>query len=77
MSASLMPGSDDSSLARVAPCTFNRFPCVGAPSRPGRVGPDSTSGRRLGTGRGDNYAYVVVDDASRDAVVIDPANPDE
>jgi hydroxyacylglutathione hydrolase len=25
----------------------------------------------------DNYAYVVVDDKSKDAVIIDPANPVE
>ncbi|KAH8790271.1 hydroxyacylglutathione hydrolase [Hyaloscypha finlandica] len=29
------------------------------------------------TGTGDNYAYLVVDDKSKDAVIIDPANPDE
>ncbi|KAI0422181.1 beta-lactamase-like protein [Xylaria grammica] len=29
------------------------------------------------TGTSDNYAYLVIDDKSRDAVVIDPANPDE
>ncbi|KAI0914084.1 hydroxyacylglutathione hydrolase [Ustulina deusta] len=29
------------------------------------------------TGTSDNYAYLVVDDKSRDAVIIDPANPDE
>jgi hydroxyacylglutathione hydrolase len=31
----------------------------------------------IGTGTGDNYAYLVVDDKSKDAVIIDPANPDE
>jgi len=30
-----------------------------------------------GTGKSDNYAYLVVDDKSKDAVIIDPANPDE
>ena len=25
----------------------------------------------------DNYAYLVIDDKSKDAVIIDPANPDE
>lgn len=30
-----------------------------------------------GTGSSDNYAYLVVDDKSKDAVIIDPANPDE
>ncbi|TAQ89607.1 Hydroxyacylglutathione hydrolase [Chlorociboria aeruginascens] len=29
------------------------------------------------TGSSDNYAYLVVDDKTKDAVVIDPANPDE
>ncbi|KAH8891347.1 Metallo-hydrolase/oxidoreductase [Thozetella sp. PMI_491] len=28
-------------------------------------------------GKGDNYAYLVVDDKSKDAVIIDPANPPE
>ena len=31
----------------------------------------------VGTGSSDNYAYLVVDDKSKDAVIIDPANPDE
>ncbi|KAI9790701.1 MAG: Cytoplasmic glyoxalase II [Peltula sp. TS41687] len=29
------------------------------------------------TGSHDNYAYLVVDEASKDAVIIDPANPEE
>ncbi|KAI1435983.1 beta-lactamase-like protein [Xylaria sp. CBS 124048] len=29
------------------------------------------------TGTSDNYAYLVIDDKSKDAVIIDPANPDE
>ncbi|KAH8812056.1 beta-lactamase-like protein [Xylogone sp. PMI_703] len=29
------------------------------------------------TGTSDNYAYLVTDDATKDAVVIDPASPDE
>lgn len=29
------------------------------------------------TGKSDNYAYLLVDDQSKDAVIIDPANPDE
>lgn len=32
---------------------------------------------KSGTGSSDNYAYLVVDDKSKDAVIIDPANPDE
>ena len=28
-------------------------------------------------GTSNNYAYLVVDDQSRDAVIIDPANPPE
>jgi len=30
-----------------------------------------------GTGSHDNYAYLVVDDKSKDAVIIDPAHPTE
>jgi len=30
-----------------------------------------------GTGSSNNYAYLVVDDKSKDAVIIDPANPSE
>ncbi len=30
-----------------------------------------------GTGSHDNYAYLLVDDQSKDAVIIDPANPEE
>jgi len=29
------------------------------------------------TGSGDNYAYLVTDDVTRDAMIVDPANPDE
>lgn len=28
-------------------------------------------------GSSNNYAYLVVDDKTKDAVIIDPANPDE
>ena len=31
----------------------------------------------LGEGTSNNYAYLVVDDKSKDAVIIDPANPPE
>lgn len=31
----------------------------------------------LGVGSSNNYAYLVVDDKSKDAVIIDPANPPE
>lgn len=31
----------------------------------------------VGEGSGNNYAYLVVDDKSKDAVIIDPANPSE
>lgn len=31
----------------------------------------------IGTGKSDNYAYLVVDDKSKDAVIVDPANPEE
>lgn len=30
-----------------------------------------------GTGSGNNYAYLVVDENTREAVIIDPANPPE
>jgi hydroxyacylglutathione hydrolase len=30
-----------------------------------------------GTGKGDNYAYLVIDDKTKDAVIVDPAHPDE
>jgi hydroxyacylglutathione hydrolase len=30
-----------------------------------------------GEGSSDNYAYLVVDDKSNDAVIIDPAHPEE
>lgn len=29
------------------------------------------------TGSGDNYAYVIIDEPSKEAVIIDPANPEE
>lgn len=31
----------------------------------------------IGVGSGNNYAYLVVDDKSKDAVIIDPAHPEE
>ena len=31
----------------------------------------------LGTGSSNNYAYLVKDDKTKDAVIIDPANPPE
>lgn len=31
----------------------------------------------VGVGSSNNYAYLVVDDKSKDAVIIDPANPPE
>jgi hypothetical protein len=31
----------------------------------------------IGVGSSDNYAYLVVDDKSKDAVIIDPAHPEE
>jgi glyoxylase-like metal-dependent hydrolase (beta-lactamase superfamily II) len=30
-----------------------------------------------GEGSSNNYAYLVVDDKSKDAVIVDPANPPE
>lgn len=31
----------------------------------------------LGVGKGNNYAYLVTDDKTKEAVIIDPANPPE
>lgn len=31
----------------------------------------------VGEGSGNNYAYLVTDDKTKDAVIIDPANPSE
>lgn len=31
----------------------------------------------IGEGSGNNYAYLVSDDKTREAVIIDPANPSE
>jgi hypothetical protein len=31
----------------------------------------------IGVGSGNNYAYLIVDDKSKDAVIIDPAHPEE
>jgi hypothetical protein len=33
--------------------------------------------RKPGTGSGNNYAYLVVDDETQDGMIIDPANPPE
>lgn len=33
--------------------------------------------RRIGEGTGNNYAYLVTDDNTKDSVIIDPANPPE
>lgn len=30
-----------------------------------------------GEGKGNNYAYLVTDEKSKDAVIVDPANPSE
>ena len=54
----------------------NPFPCVSqailkAPMR------TSISDIFLGVGSGNNYAYIVTDEDSKDAVVIDPSNPPE
>lgn len=39
--------------------------------------PLHTDGILIGVGSSDNYAYLVIDDKSKDAVIIDPANPEE
>lgn len=31
----------------------------------------------LGTGASDNYAYLIIDDKTQDAMIVDPANPPE
>ena len=35
------------------------------------------SEKDIGKGTGNNYAYLVVDEQSKDAAIIDPANPPE
>lgn len=35
------------------------------------------SWKDIGKGSGNNYAYLVVDEQSKDAAIIDPANPPE
>lgn len=32
---------------------------------------------KVGVGSSNNYAYIVKDDTTKDAVIIDPANPEE
>ncbi|KAI0514458.1 Las1-domain-containing protein [Xylaria bambusicola] len=39
--------------------------------------PTEVSNKTARTGTSDNYAYLVVDDKSKDAVIIDPAHPEE
>lgn len=58
-----------------AKCISNLFPCVGAPRVKEAAG--SELNLRLGEGTGNNYAYLVSDDKSKEAVIIDPANPPE
>lgn len=41
------------------------------------VNPRLNLGFWIGVGTSNNYAYLVVDDQSKDAVIIDPANPPE
>ena len=60
----------------LAPCILNRYRCVrpGMSSTPSNA---STANSMTGKGSGNNYAYLVVDDKSKDAAIIDPANPPE
>ncbi len=44
--------------------------------RPDTIGWDHVK-EDAGTGTGDNYAYLVVDEKTQDAAIIDPANPSE
>ena len=32
---------------------------------------------RLGTGTGDNYSYLIIDDKTKDTMIVDPAHPPE
>ncbi|KAH0547543.1 hypothetical protein FGG08_000268 [Glutinoglossum americanum] len=63
--------------------------CSGTPVRDQRVSQISNRAKQQlnmgrltplpleGTGKSDNYAYLVIDDGTKDAVIIDPAHPDE
>ena len=31
----------------------------------------------IGTGSSNNYAYLLIDDKTKDSMIIDPANPEE
>lgn len=58
-------------------CISPQFPCVSS------VGSGFGSIRLIGfavlvgTGTSNNYAYLVADEKSKNAVIIDPANPPE
>jgi hypothetical protein len=61
----------------LAPCISNRSLCV-------RIVPAFLIRELItvlilciGVGTGNNYAYLVTDDKSKDAFVIDPAHPEE
>lgn len=41
------------------------------------AGADSQAIQCTGVGTSNNYAYLVTDEKSKDAVIIDPANPPE
>lgn len=64
-----------------APCISSRFPCVRPVSPPTirllHAGADSQAIQCTGVGSSNNYAYLVTDEKSKDAVIIDPANPPE
>jgi hydroxyacylglutathione hydrolase len=46
-------------------------------SKPAAIGSESETNIIKGEGKSDNYAYLVVDDKSKEAVIIDPAHPAE
>ncbi len=56
-----------------APCISNQFRCVSTLIADYYLVAD----RGIGEGSGNNYAYLVSDDKTREAVIIDPAHPEE
>jgi hypothetical protein len=64
-------------LLSLAPCISNQFPCVGWTAGPRRDGFADGVVLWIGVGSSNNYAYLVIDDKTKDAVIIDPAHPEE
>ena len=68
------------SLPLHVPCIFSQFLCVRKPYLMTQVLGEPVVLNLIpgqGTGSSNNYAYLVVDDKTKDAVIIDPANPPE